>query len=296
MIKNFINKLNFEFYENISLKKYNTYRLDTIAKYLVFPSVKEELRDLVKFLSENSIKYIILGNGSNVIFHHDYYDGVVILLNKLDNIVIDGNIIEVDAGYSLPKLAVEVSKLGLEGLEWAAAIPGFVGASVAMNAGAYNSSMDNVVDSVLVIDSLFNFVKLDKEQLDFSYRSSLFKKKKDFIVVSVTMKLENGDSEDLMEKINSRRVKRFMSQPLDMPSAGSVFRNPIDMYAGELIEKSGLKGYRIGDAMVSMKHANFIVNCGSAKGEDIVVLINKIKDEVKFKFGVDLVLEQIIID
>ena len=296
MIKNFIKNLKIEFYEDISLKKYNTYRLDTIAKYLVFPDNKDNLRELLKFLVKEGIKHVVLGNGSNVIFAYDYYDGVVILLNKFDKIEILDNVIKVDAGYSLPKLAIEVSKMGLEGLEFAAAIPGLVGASVAMNAGAYNSSMDDVVENVLVLDPEFNFVELTKAELDFGYRSSLLKKNKGYIIISIVMKLEYGNSEELIEKINNRRVKRVQSQPLDMPSAGSVFRNPDGMYAGELIEKCGLKGIRIGGAMVSLKHANFIVNCGNAHGNDIILLINKIKDTVKIKFGVELVLEQMIID
>lgn len=296
MIRDFIKKLDIEFYEEISLKRYNTYRLDTICKYLVFPDNKENLRDLIKFLTEENIKYVVLGNGSNVIFSADYYDGVVILLNKFNKMTVDGNIVNVEAGYSLPKLALEVSKMGLGGLEFAAGIPGFVGASVAMNAGAYNSSMQEVVSSVLVLDPEFNFRELKNEELDFSYRSSLFKKEKGYIIISAVMKLDTGDSEELIEKINKRRAKRMISQPLDMPSAGSVFRNPENMYAGELVEKCGLKGYSIGGAMISLKHANFIVNSGNAKGSEIVTLINKIRTDVDDKFGVKLILEQIIID
>ena len=296
MIKNFIKELGIEFYENISLKKYNTYRLDTIAKYLVFPDSKENLKSLLQFLVYNNIKYVVLGNGSNVIFHRDFYDGVVILLNKFNKVNINDNVVEVEAGYFLPKLALEVSRLGLEGLEFAAAIPGFVGASVAMNAGAYNSSLSEVVESVVAIDPEFNIVELKRADLQFSYRSSLFKIKREYIIISVIMKLKYGDAKELLEKIDSRRIKRVMSQPLDMPSAGSVFRNPLDMYAGELIEKCSLKGCCIGGALVSLKHANFIVNNGNARGSDIVLLINKIKNDVKLKFGVELELEQIIID
>jgi len=270
--------------------------LDAICKYLVFPDNKEKLRDLVKFLSLENIKYVVLGNGSNVIFANDYYDGVVILLNKFNKMNVNGNMVLVEAGYSLPKLALEVSRMGFSGLEFAAGIPGFVGASIAMNAGAYNSSMEEVVESVMVLDPEFNFVELTNDKLDFSYRSSLFKKEKGYIIVSAVIRLEDGNSEELIEKINSRRTKRMTSQPLDMPSAGSVFRNPPDMYAGELIEKCGFKGYFVNDAMVSEKHANFIVNSGKAKGADIIKLVDKIKKGVKDEFGVELVMEQIIVD
>lgn len=296
MVRDFIKNLDIEFYEEISLKKYNTYRLDTIVKYLVFPDNKDKLRGLLKFLTTNNVKYVVLGNGSNVIFANDYYDGVVILLHKFNKLQVDNNMVLVEAGYSLSKLALEVSKKGLSDLEFAASIPGFVGASVAMNAGAYNSSMEDVVVSVLALDPEFNFVELNKEELDFSYRSSLFKKQKGYIIISVLMKLNFGNSDELLETINLRRVKRLESQPLEMSSAGSVFRNPDGFYAGELIEKCGLKGYKIGGASVSLKHANFIVNDGNAKGSDIVSLINKIKEDVKVKFGVELLEEQIIID
>ena len=296
MIRDFINSLNIECYEDISLKKYNTYRLDAKAKYLVFPHDREVLKVLVAYLVSNKVKYLVLGNGSNVIFKNDYYDGVIILLNKLRNIEINDNEVVVDAGYSLSKLAIEMSKKGLGGMEFAAGIPGFVGASVAMNAGAYKRAMSDVVDSVVVLDKEFNFVTLGRDELDFSYRDSFLKRNKEYIVLSVVLKLEENDSVELMEKIEKRRLKRIESQPLEFPSAGSVFRNPADGYAGDLIERCGLKGYNINGAMVSLKHANFIVNTGSATGMDIISLIDKIRDSVLREFGVELVLEQMIVD
>lgn len=296
MIRDFINELGIEFYEAVSLKKYNTYRLETVARYLVFPDNRDNLRELVMFLERENVKYIVLGNGSNIILANDYYDGVVILLSKFKNLKINGNVVEVEAGYSLSKLGIETASMGLSGLEFAAGIPGFVGASIAMNAGAYNSSMESVVDSVVVLDPDFNYVEIKNEDMDFEYRSTMFKKRLGYIIISAVIKLEYGKKEELMEKINNRREKRFVSQPLEFPSAGSVFRNPEGMHAGELIEKCGLKGYSVNGAMVSSKHANFIVNSGNASGSDIVVLIGRIKSDVKEKFGVDLVLEQIIVD
>lgn len=296
MIKNFIKRHNLEYYEEANLKRYNTYRLSTICKYLILPKDKEELRDLLKYIKEKELKYIVLGNGSNVIFKDDYYDGIVILLNKLNKLSIDDDTIEVYAGYSLQKLAIDTCSLGLEGLEFACGIPGFIGASIAMNAGAYNSSLAEVVEKVEVINRNFEFVTMTKEELDFEYRSSIFKKEKDYIIVSAVLKLSRGNKEEILEKISKRRVKRLETQPLDMPSAGSVFRNPPNMPAGALIEQCGLKGYNINGAEVSKKHANFIVNTGGATGKDIIKLIEKIKTEVKEKFQTDLILEQIIVD
>lgn len=296
MIKNFIKNKQIEYYEEANLKRYNTYRLETIAKCLIFPKTKIELLELLKYLTSNNEKYIVLGNGSNVIFKNDYYDGVIIILSKLNRISISDNIIEVDAGYSLQKLALEACGLGLTGLEFACGIPGFIGASIAMNAGAYNSSLSEVVETVEVINHNFEIVTMTKEDLEFDYRNSLFKKEKKYIIVSAKLKLEHGNKEEILEKISKRRLKRIETQPLDMPSAGSVFRNPPMLHAGALIEQVGLKGYNINGAEVSTKHANFIVNVGGAKGKDIVKLIEKTQNEVKKEFNVDLILEQIIID
>ena len=296
MIKNFIKKHEIEYYEEANLKRYNTYRLETISKYLVFPDTKEKLRDLLKYLNNKKEKYIVLGNGSNVIFLDDYYDGVVIILSKLNKITINDTIIEVEAGYSLQRLALEMCNLGLTGLEFACGIPGHIGASIAMNAGAYNSSLSEFVETVEVINSNYEFVTMTKEELEFGYRDSIFKREKKYIIISAKLKLEHGSKDEILEKISTRRVKRIETQPLDMPSAGSVFRNPPNMHSGALIEQINLKGYTINGAQISEKHANFIVNTGGATGKDIVKLIEKVQTEIKKEFDVDLILEQIIID
>lgn len=296
MIKNFIEKNNYEYINEASLKRYNTYRIDIKCKYLVFPKTKEQFIELLKELSTTKEKYLVLGNGSNIILNTTYYDGVVILLNKLNKMIIDDLTVEVEAGYSLQKLALETSSLGLEGLEFATGIPGMVGASIAMNAGAYKSDIASVVETVTVVNPNNEIVTMHHDDLNFSYRTSFFKENKGYYIISATLKLKQGNKEEILEKISKRRVKRIETQPLDMPSAGSVFRNPEGMYAGELIEKIGLKGYNLNGAMVSEKHANFIVNKGNASGKDIVKLIQKIKEEVKKEFNVDLILEQIIVD
>lgn len=296
MIKNFIEDNNFEYYVDASLKRYNTYRLDTKCRYLVFPKNKEEVRELVKFLVENDCLYVVLGNGSNVIFQESYYDGVVVLLNKLNQVEFRGEVIEVGAGYSLQKLALETASKGLQGLEFASGIPGNVGASIAMNAGAYKSSLSEVVETVLVLNPDFEFVTMSGEDLGFEYRGSMFKNDKRYIILSAVLHLQLGVEQEILGKISRRRVKRIETQPLDMPSAGSVFRNPPDGHAGELIERCGLKGYTIGGAQVSLKHANFIVNAGGATGKDIVELIEYVHNKVYDNFGVDLILEQIIVN
>lgn len=294
MIENFINKYDCSF--DISLLKYNTYKLDVKCKCLIFPKDIKELIDILKIIKENNYKYYILGNGSNVIFKNDYYDGIIIKLDRFNKINIDKNIVTCDSGVSLMKLSSIAIKESLSGLEFAYGIPGLVGASVAMNAGAYKSELSDILVSVKLLNKDLNVIEMRKEELNFSYRNSFLKNNRDYIVLECTFKLFDGDKEEMMEKVNKRRNRRLLTQPLEFPSAGSVFRNPEGMFAGELIEKCNLKGYNINGAEVSEKHANFIINKGGAKGEDIVKLINIIKDKVKDEFNIDLYLEQIIVD
>ena len=296
MIKNFIDTSGIECYEDVSLKKYNTYKIDAKAKYLVFPKDSVELISLISYLKSNKCKFLVLGNGSNVIFNFEYYDGVIIRLDRFNSISINDNVIEVGAGYSLIKLANEVALLGLSGLEFASGIPGCVGASVAMNAGAYNHSLAEVVESVMVLTPDNEIITMNNEELEFNYRESFLKHNKDYIILSCKIILSHGNKEEILELIKDRRVRRMESQPLNYPSAGSVFRNPEGNYAGKLIEDCGFKGYKLGGAMVSLKHANFIINYDGATGRDIVLLINKIRNSVKDKYNIDLILEQIIID
>ncbi|MEE3343740.1 MAG: UDP-N-acetylmuramate dehydrogenase [Bacilli bacterium] len=296
MIKSFIDKNNYEYYEDVSLKKYNTYKLNSKAKYLVFPKNIAELKKLINFVKKNNIKHLVLGNGSNVIFHCDYYDGVVIRLDRFNSIKVVDTTVFVGAGYSLIKLAVGMANKGLSGLEFSSGIPGFVGASVAMNAGAYTFSLSELVQSAEVLCPDGKIRTFSKEEMEFGYRDSFFKRNKDYIILSCELKLHKGDKEEILDKIADRKLRRIESQPLDYPSAGSVFRNPDGLYAGKMIEEVGLKGYKIGGAMVSLKHANFIINYDNATGEDIVNLINLIKKEVKNKYNINLILEQIIID
>ena len=296
MIKNFFKEHNIEYQEDISLKKYNTYRIDVKCKFLVFPKDEEELIQILKQIKNDNIKYLVLGNGSNIILNTDYYDGIVIKLDKLSNVEYHDNIVTAEAGCSLVKLALDTINNGLSGLEFAAGIPGAVGASTVMNAGAYNKDMASVVKEVRVLNENLEIETKKNIELAFEYRDSFLKKNPGYIVLSTTFLLEKGNKDEMMNQVVERRKKRIASQPLDMPNAGSVFRNPENMYAGELIEKCNLKGYNINGAEVSEKHANFIVNSGNASGKDIVKLIDVIKKEVKKNYNVDLKIEQIIIE
>lgn len=278
--------------ENESLRLHTTYKVGGVAKYFISPESIDELIKLVKYLKENNIKYMILGNGSNTIFSSKTYDGVIINLNKINNMKIDGNKIYVEAGYQLIKLSIDAMNNNLSGLEFASGIPANVGGAIFMNAGAYKSDMSEVIEDVTFLDEDLNIKTLTKDELNFSYRHSLFQEK-DYIIISANLVLNNGNKEEIKELMDNRKQRRIESQPLEYPSAGSVFRNPAeDIYAGKLIEDLGLKGYSIGNAKISEKHANFIINIGNATGEDIKALIVLVKDKVKEKYNIDLIVEQ----
>lgn len=292
MIENFIK--NYEYYKDVSLKRYNTYKIDVMCDFLIYPKDTDELIKLLKYLKEKNIRYLILGGGSNVILARSCFE-VVIKLDRLNEIKIDGNIVTAGAGVSLPFLSNTCMKDGLDGLSFAGGLPGLVGASTAMNAGAYNEDMASIVKEVKVITPDLDLVSMSKEELNYSYRNSFLKENKNYICIETTFELFYGDSNEIKEVMDTRRIRRMESQPLDMPSAGSVFRNPEGLSSGKLIEDIGLKGYTIGGAMVSSKHANFIVNTGSATYEDIIELINYIKQRVKEQYDIELILEQEII-
>ena len=292
MNENFIK--NYEYYKDISLKKYNTYRLDVKCGYLIYPGTVEELTNLLKYLKENNINYFILGGGSNIILAKPYFD-VVIKLDKLNNIEIKDNIVTAEAGVSLIYLANLCMNNNLNGLAFAGGIPGMVGASTAMNAGAYKEDMASIVKEVKVLTPDLEIVTLTNKDLNYSYRNSFLKEHKDYICTEVTLEMSYEDKDKIKETMASRKQRRIDTQPLDKPSAGSVFRNPEGLSAGKLIEDAGLKGYKIGGAEISTKHANFIVNDGDATYEDILELIDYTKKKIKEIYNIDLILEQEII-
>lgn len=279
--------------ENVDLKKYTSYKLDEKAKVLIIVDSEKDLLKLLDYIKENNHKYKIIGGGSNLIFN-GYYDGILIKL-ELNKLKINKNIIEVESGYNLMSLSLKVSKLGLTGMEFSTGIPGTVGGAIINNAGAYKSDMGYIVKSARVITPDLEIKELSNKEMDFHYRTSFFKKNPGYVILSAKIMLDYGNKDEIIDIIQDRKIRRLESQPLEYPSAGSVFRNPPDLFAGKLIEDLGFKGKRVGDAMVSLKHANFIVNDGNAKGEDIVKLIEEIKSKVKEKYNVELVLEQEIV-
>ena len=280
-------------YENVSISKYTTYRVGGICRVMAYPTDVSELIKLLKLLKSRNIKYKILGNGSNLLFSDKEYDGFLIKLNSFDTLTFLGNNkVKVGAGYSLIKLSLMAAKKGLTGLEFASGIPGTVGGAVFMNAGAYKSDMGYVVETVKVLTPNLEIINLENKEMNFHYRSSFLQTHRDYVCLEVILKLNVGKREAIEDVIRERRERRVASQPLEYPSAGSVFRNPEGGFAGQLIEESGLKGMTKGGAMISDKHANFVINYKDATSSDIKYLIDFAHDTVLEKYNVDMKIEQ----
>ena len=284
--------------EHASLKKLNTYRIDGSAKYLITPNSINDLVSIIKTLKSEKIKFMIIGNGSNIIIGDGEYNGAIIKLNKLNGLEVypDMEMAYAEAGVLLPILVSKTTNEGLTGLEFAAGIPGTVGGSVYGNAGAYNACIMDYVSSVTILNENYDIKIIEHESIKYSYRHSMFKDNKNVIILAAKFFLKKGDKDNSLSIINDRQRRRIESQPLDFPSAGSVFRNPEGDFAGRLIESCKLKGYRIGGACVSEKHANFIINENNATAKDIRSLVKYVHDNVKEKTTVDLLIEQEIID
>lgn len=297
MMKDFIEKVSKEdlgkIETSVPIKNLTTYRVGGVASVLFTPKDIKSLSNAIIYLKDNSIKFKIIGRGSNLLFSSKLYDGVLIKLDNLNHIdFLPYNKVVVGAGVSLLKLSNEICKRGLTGFEFASGIPGSVGGAIYMNAGAYNLDMGYVVREVKVLTPSNQIITLVNKELNFHYRDSFFQHNPGYVILEAGIRLYNGKEEAIGQVIKERRDRRVLSQPLEYPSAGSVFRNPAGNFAGKLVEDAGLKGYMIGGAQVSEKHANFIINKNNASAEDIYNLIEHVKKEVFNKFGIELRCEQ----
>lgn len=273
------------------MDKHITFRVGGNADFYVIPHSIDEVKELVGMLKSRNYPYYILGNGSNMLIGDKGYRGAIIKLYKnMSDIQIEGNIVTAQAGALLSKLAACCCEESLEGLEFAAGIPGTLGGAVVMNAGAYGGEMKDVLLSVTVLDDNGEIIELNNEQLELGYRSSIISKK-GYIVLEAKLKLKNGNSEEIKNKIEQLRKKRIEKQPLEYASAGSTFKRPEGYFAGKLIMDSGLKGRCIGGAKVSEKHCGFIINTGNATAKDIKELIEFAAETVYEKFGVKIETE-----
>lgn len=273
---------------NVPMKDHTSMRVGGNAKMLVLPSKASQVKEVVKYLCEINIPYYVIGNGTNVIVCDSGFDGVIIKISdNFSSIEIDQNIINAKSGASIVSVSNFACQNSLSGLEFAAGIPGSVGGAVVMNAGAYDGEMKDVVIEATCINNAADEVQLCSEELQFGYRTSRMQKD-NLLVLAVKMRLNEGNKNEIKEKMKQLNNRRRAKQPLNLPSSGSVFKRPVGYYAGKLIEDAGLKGYKIGGAQVSEKHCGFIVNTGTASATDVIELIEYVKKKVFENSGVML--------
>ncbi|WP_265444020.1 UDP-N-acetylmuramate dehydrogenase [Acetivibrio straminisolvens] len=281
--------------ENVKLdepmKNHTSFKVGGPADILVTPVSVLQLSQLMKFCKSENVPVFVMGNGTNLIVKDKGIRGVVIkIYDNLNEFTVKDDIITAYAGVLLSKISMAAYENGLAGLEFASGIPGTLGGAVAMNAGAYGGEMKDVIIETEFMDRDGEIRVIRNDEHQFGYRTSLIQKLSG-IVIKSSMKLKKGNKEEIKALMDDLTKRRQDKQPLEMPSAGSVFKRPEGYFAGKLIEDCGLRGYRIGGAEVSNKHCGFIVNSGNAKAKDILDLIQYIQNTVKMKFGVEMQTE-----
>lgn len=280
--------------ENEPMRNHTTWRIGGPADRLVQPESVEELQQAIQAARESGAPYYVIGGGSNLLVSDEGITGTVIQLGgSLTGLAITDHTIVAEAGVPLPFLARKAAEYGLSGLEFAAGIPGSVGGAVFMNAGAYQGQISNVIEQVTCCDDSGQLITLKAADCAFSYRNSRFKQSRELVIVSVKMRLTPGKKEDILEQMQKNTASRNAKQPVEYPNAGSIFKNPPGDAAGRLIELAGAKGWRQGDAQVSEKHSNFIVNTGNASSRDVLLLVERVKQAVYAETGV-LLEEEIL--
>lgn len=288
-------QLEIEYKRECPLASYTSFRIGGPAAVAVFPKTAEEVSSAFGIISENGARYTVIGNGTNLLVDDRGFDGVAVILSGLNGFeykrVDGGAIITACAGYSITRLASEAAKLSLTGFEFAYGIPGTVGGGVYMNAGAYGGSVSDIIVGSRWLDPLTGEIGVsDRKGQGHSYRHSAYMDN-GRIILSADFRLDFGDRDGINSLMNELASRRREKQPLEYPSAGSVFKRGNNFFTAELIEKAGLKGKRIGNAQVSEKHAGFIVNRGGATSADVLSLIDYIKNELLKKFGVEIECE-----
>lgn len=274
---------------NEPMARHTSFKIGGSAEVMAFPKTAEELSAVLKASALLDVKPAILGAGTNVLAPDAGIPGLVICLKDcMDGMEqLEGNRIRVAAGVTMTRAAVFAANLGLSGLEFAHGIPGTVGGGVYMNAGAYGGEIVQVCESVLVMDMDGNLTERSNAEMEFSYRHSILEKEGG-IVVSTVFRLTPAEPDIIKAKMKELMRKRSASQPLDLPSAGSAFKRPVGGYAAALIDQAGLKGYQVGGAAISTKHAGFAVNVGGATAEDVQNLLRQVSDKVFENSGIRL--------
>ena len=278
-------------HRNVIMKNHTTMKVGGEALLMIEPYSIACLQNCISLLNYKKTPYIIIGNGSNLLFTDEGYDGVIVKIGpKLSKIEVENNRIIAMAGASMALVAAKALENSLTGLEFASGIPGSIGGAVYMNAGAYGGEMSQVVVQTICINQKGHLITLEDKEHDFSYRHSKIQNE-NLICVQVDMELQKGEKHLIHAKMIDLNTRRREKQPLNYPSSGSVFKRPKDNFAGKLIQDCGLMGTTIGGAQVSNKHCGFIINTGNATATDVIKLIKYIQDTVYENTGVGLELE-----
>ena len=277
------------------MTKHTSFLIGGPAELMAQPQSEAELQSLLLKAAEAAVPVTLVGNGSNLLVRDKGIRGLVIKLGSmLRDIKVSGNVLTFGSGVSLAQASKKAAELGLSGMEFAVGIPGSIGGAVYMNAGAYDGEMSKVVKSVRVMDAEGEVSELSAGELDFGYRHSALQGSGK-IVTSVTVELATGDKQAIAEKMADFSNRRITKQPLELPSAGSMFKRPPGYFAGTLIDQTGLKGYTVGGAQVSTKHAGFVVNIGGATAADVLQLISDVQAKVFAAHGVHLEPEVLVL-
>ena len=275
-------------FENENMANHTTFKCGGSASLYIAPNSTDELVKVLEVLRNENYPYMVIGNGSNLLVKDSGYDGAIVEVDKkISEIDVRGEEIIVEAGAKLSKVATIAMENDLAGFEFAHGIPGNMGGAVVMNAGAYGGEMKDVLKWVKVVDQNGEIKTLENEELELGDRTSRVMKEK-MIVLEACIKLDLGVMGDIAEVMALLMSKRKASQPLEYPSAGSTFKRPEGYFAGKLVQDAGMKGYRVGDAMVSDKHSGFVINCGNATATEVIQVIKDVQAKVKEDFGVDL--------
>lgn len=273
---------------NESMKKHTSFRIGGPADIMVVPHNTEQVKTAIEIFKAHNIPYFIMGRGSNLLVRDKgIRGGVIKLADGFSKAKVTDRQIQAQAGILLSSLSNLALRAELTGLEFASGIPGTLGGAVAMNAGAYGGEIKDVIEKVIVLDENQKVLSFTNSEMNFGYRKSIVQNTK-MIVLEVYMTLEKGNYQESKEKIKELTKRRREKQPLNYPSAGSTFKRPVGYYAGKLIQDSGLKGMRVGNAQISELHSGFIINMGDATAEDVIKLIEKVKTRVYDRFGVNL--------
>ncbi|MBQ3817541.1 MAG: UDP-N-acetylmuramate dehydrogenase [Clostridia bacterium] len=294
LFKAALKEIGVNFCENEPMKKHTSFKIGGDADLFLYIKNADELKEVLALSKEYKVETFILGNGSNLLVSDKGIRGAVLCLCGMDGIEVSGEEIICQAGAKLSSVCIAAKQNGLSGLEFAYGIPGTVGGGLFMNAGAYGSEMANVVTKADYITLAGDIKTIELKDMELGYRTSVFKKGGK-IITKVYFSLKSGKTEEIERKMNEFICRRKEKQPLEYPSAGSTFKRPEGNFAGTLIEQSGLKGEKIGGAMVSEKHAGFVINFNDATCEDVKSLIKHIQQTVKEKNGVNLETEVITV-